>query len=54
MAKVAEASIGDYEEGMRACSEATKTWMNVSSLFFIYLLFMLDANNKIFHESVSI
>ncbi|KAK6248792.1 hypothetical protein QUC31_020357 [Theobroma cacao] len=28
MAKVAEASIGDYEEGMRACSEATKTWMN--------------------------
>ncbi|WRX33137.1 Aldehyde dehydrogenase domain - like 10 [Theobroma cacao] len=29
MAKVAEASIGDYEEGMRACSEATKTWMNV-------------------------
>ncbi|OMO91786.1 hypothetical protein COLO4_18083 [Corchorus olitorius] len=29
IAKIREASMGDYEEGMRACSEAAKTWMNI-------------------------
>ncbi|OMO67181.1 hypothetical protein CCACVL1_20740 [Corchorus capsularis] len=29
IAKVREASMGDYEEGMRACSEAAETWMNI-------------------------
>ncbi|XWS72277.1 hypothetical protein CRYUN_Cryun02cG0026400 [Craigia yunnanensis] len=34
IAKVTEASIGDYEEGMCACNEAAKTWTNVSSSSF--------------------
>jgi hypothetical protein len=29
-----EGSIEDYEEGMRACSEAAKIWMQ-ASLFFL-------------------
>lgn len=33
IANVTEASIDDYEEGMRACSEAAKIWMTVRSLF---------------------
>uniref|UniRef100_A0A6N2K4U8 Aldehyde dehydrogenase family 7 member A1 n=1 Tax=Salix viminalis TaxID=40686 RepID=A0A6N2K4U8_SALVM len=31
IAEVVEGSIEDYEEGMRACSEAAKTWMQVPS-----------------------
>lgn len=29
IAEVSEASIQDYEEGMQACSEAAKIWMQV-------------------------
>lgn len=29
IAEVKEASIEDYEEGMQACSEAAKIWMQV-------------------------
>lgn len=38
IAKVTEVSIGDYEEGLRACSEASKTWKSVSSLHFFMAL----------------
>ncbi|KAH6779195.1 aldehyde dehydrogenase 7B4, partial [Perilla frutescens var. hirtella] len=31
IAEVAEASIQDYEEGMQACANATKIWMQISS-----------------------
>ncbi|KAG5228840.1 aldehyde dehydrogenase family [Salix suchowensis] len=31
IAEVVEGSVEDYEEGMRACSEAAKTWMQVPS-----------------------
>ncbi|KAK6236571.1 hypothetical protein SCA6_011908 [Theobroma cacao] len=47
MAKVAEASIGDYEEGMRACSEATKTWMNINLLRLVFLTLSLS-----FHKTL--
>lgn len=30
IAQVSEGSLEDYEEGMQACSEATKIWMQVS------------------------
>lgn len=30
IAEVVEASMKDYEDGMRACYEASKTWMQVS------------------------
>lgn len=33
IATVVEASLEDYEEGMKACSEASKIWMEVSLLF---------------------
>lgn len=32
IAEVVEASIEDYEEGMQACAEATKIWMQVGNL----------------------
>lgn len=31
IAEVVEASIEDYEEGMQACNEAAKLWMQVYS-----------------------
>lgn len=33
IATVVEASLEDYEEGTKACSEASKIWMEVSLLF---------------------
>lgn len=38
IAEVVEASIEDYEEGMKACSEAAKLWIQV--WFYMLLDFM--------------
>lgn len=36
IAEVVEASLEDYEQGMKACREASRVWMQV--IFFIYNL----------------
>lgn len=37
IAKVTEASVDDYEEGMLACNEAAKKWQCVSSSLLLTL-----------------
>lgn len=36
IAQVVEASLEDYEIGLKACEEAAKIWMQVSSLLRIF------------------
>lgn len=38
IAEVVEGSLEDYEEGLKACEEASKIWMQVVYLFFIFFL----------------
>ena len=45
IAKVVEGSIEDYEEGMKACSEAAQIWMQVrcSHIITSALIFLLSS-----------
>ena len=42
-----EATLQDFEEGLRACSEAAKTWMTVSSFKNTFNFFFFFGVKKI-------